>query len=288
MQLSTLKTFVMLADQKSFSKTAKLLYVSQPALTQQIQKLEQELGFSLIDRRQHRVFTLTPAGEHFYTFARKTLVTYENVMKDCRVLAGLSRPHIVIGIDRADTILLKTSTVARYTQENPDIDLEISYGMQADLMNRLLMENCDAVFLPERNEIPEDTIYYPVVEDGIGCVMTRNNPLAKKKVLKLKDLENQLIRLPSGNDSKVCRQLQEILQYRFTSVRLHPYTTISFASREHDNEIYITSLHNRILFHEMVCIPLESSLHVSYGYIVRKDCPDAVRSFIRMNQEAAD
>ena len=65
--LKQLKYFQSVVQKNSFSEAAEENYVSQSAISQQIQALERELGFRLLDRK-NRGFVLTPAGEHFYLF----------------------------------------------------------------------------------------------------------------------------------------------------------------------------------------------------------------------------
>ena len=68
MNTSQLKNFISVAQTLNYSETAKSAYISQPALTKQINKLESELGVKLFDRSKHGV-SLTYAGEEFYKYA---------------------------------------------------------------------------------------------------------------------------------------------------------------------------------------------------------------------------
>ena len=75
--------FVTVAKYLNFSRTAEVLYVSQPALSKQIQKLETELGFPLFVRSTHDV-RLTPAGETMFRYFDSVLTSYEQVLKKAR------------------------------------------------------------------------------------------------------------------------------------------------------------------------------------------------------------
>src|SRR5688500_13056900 len=76
MERNQLRAFLKVAELRSFTQAAEVLYLSQPAVTQQIQSLEREVGERLFERRARRV-TLTPAGEAFYPFVRRALALLE-------------------------------------------------------------------------------------------------------------------------------------------------------------------------------------------------------------------
>jgi len=67
METNQLRAFLKVVELRSFTKAAEALYFSQPAVTQQIQALEREVGERLFERQGRRV-TLTPAGEAFYPY----------------------------------------------------------------------------------------------------------------------------------------------------------------------------------------------------------------------------
>ena len=73
--------FIAVVEQGSFSKAAKKFYLSQSAISQQITKLENDLGFSLFDRRTYYP-TLTEEGKRYYDLAKKLLSDYKNEYND--------------------------------------------------------------------------------------------------------------------------------------------------------------------------------------------------------------
>lgn len=76
MLLRQMKIFLMVADTKSFSEAADKCYMSQPAISHQIKMLEQDLGTTLFERKNSRIF-LTVAGEEFYEPCKRIVVQAE-------------------------------------------------------------------------------------------------------------------------------------------------------------------------------------------------------------------
>ena len=85
MELRQLNYFIAISDAKSFTRAAEKLYVSQPALTGQINALENELGMKLFDRTNKSV-QLTPAGEVFYKHATQVLSEVENTLSHVQTI----------------------------------------------------------------------------------------------------------------------------------------------------------------------------------------------------------
>ena len=87
--------FIAVVEQGSFSKAAKKFYLSQSAISQQITKLENDLGFSLFDRRTYYP-TLTEEGKRYYDLAKKLLSDYKNEYNDIK--ENLQKDVLTIGI----------------------------------------------------------------------------------------------------------------------------------------------------------------------------------------------
>jgi DNA-binding transcriptional LysR family regulator len=86
MDIRRLRSFVMVAETRHFGRAAERLHVAQPAITQQIQQLEKDLGVKLLERGPRKV-SLTPVGEQFIVEARKALAQIERAA----LVAGQAR-----------------------------------------------------------------------------------------------------------------------------------------------------------------------------------------------------
>lgn len=76
-----MKYFIAVVDRGSFTEAAEQCYISQSAVSQQIRALEKELGVELL-HRENRRFTLTPAGEYFYSQSKGILKEVEDIRRE--------------------------------------------------------------------------------------------------------------------------------------------------------------------------------------------------------------
>lgn len=91
-----IRYFQSVVRNNSFSEAAEECHISQSAISQQIQALERELGFYLLERK-NRKFTLTPAGEYFYKKSLVLVADYERICREAGRLAKDNESTLVIG-----------------------------------------------------------------------------------------------------------------------------------------------------------------------------------------------
>ena len=121
--LKQLEYFVAVAENLNFRRAADKLFVSQPSLSQQIKKLEYEVGVQLVERDHHHV-ALTDAGEDFLEDAQNVLALVTRAVKRARQTGGADHEQITIGLPGAlagDLVPL----VERFRRQNPTIVFEI-------------------------------------------------------------------------------------------------------------------------------------------------------------------
>lgn len=87
LDLSLLRAFLSLADELNFTRAARQLFISQPSLSNQIRRLEQQVGVSLFERTSRRV-ELTPAGAAFHPGAIQILRSVDHAVTQVRNAAG--------------------------------------------------------------------------------------------------------------------------------------------------------------------------------------------------------
>lgn len=93
MELRHLRYFVTVASELHFARAAERLFISQPALSQQVRSLERELGFKLLERNSRGV-QLTPEGEAFLTEAKLVVRDADHALTMARALAEGATGHL--------------------------------------------------------------------------------------------------------------------------------------------------------------------------------------------------
>jgi DNA-binding transcriptional LysR family regulator len=193
MELRQLKYFVGVADELHFGRAAEKLYVSQPALSQQIHLLEDEIGielFSRIKRTQQRRVELTEAGSVFLIEAKNILLMAEKAIETARRI-GLQQKVIKLGVYR---MMLRTrilDVVKIFSENFPDIELKlVELPTFLAVQDGLFDESIDIgiTLLPlkyaQLTETPFKTGYLKVM-------LSENHLLAKEENLRLEQLKNE-------------------------------------------------------------------------------------------------
>ena len=124
MNLDHLKTFQEVVKLGSFSEVAKKLAISQPAVSFQIQKLEQELGIRLIDRTQ-RAITLTAAGRRLLRFAESIEEAREKLRHDLDQMREEVSGDLIIAASTIPGEFLLPSLLAKFKQRHPAVRVQV-------------------------------------------------------------------------------------------------------------------------------------------------------------------
>jgi DNA-binding transcriptional LysR family regulator len=123
-EVRLLRAFVAVADELHFGRAAASLFITQPALSQQIRKLERDLGLTLFDRDRRRV-ELSAAGASLLDQARAAIAAADAVAVTARQLRRATRQHLVVGfhVRWPDDLLARAARAFR--REHPDVELEL-------------------------------------------------------------------------------------------------------------------------------------------------------------------
>jgi DNA-binding transcriptional LysR family regulator len=189
MELRHLRYFVAVAEELHFGRAARRLGIAQPPLSQQIRKLEEELGAPLFVRASRRV-QLTDIGRTFLDEARATLAASERAMRVAkRAIAGdLGRLHFGY-VASAVMHAPFTTLMRRFRESHPDVDLVLDAMPTAQQVNALRERRIDAAFLrPPIEGDATDLTVLPMVREGFVAVLPAGHRLATRKTLDLGDL----------------------------------------------------------------------------------------------------
>ena len=191
MRIEYMREFVAIHDEGNFSRAARSLFMTQPALSRHMQELERELGVRLIDRDRHSV-SLTEAGERAYKGFRQILRSYDRLSEDIAgYKAGLTG-NLRIGMLYYTIRQDFGDAMERFSAEYPGVRLRrFSYQPQ-EVFQALAEERIDVGVLPRANHPNADWLcYQDVATDGLAALVSVGHPLASRDELTLDDLADE-------------------------------------------------------------------------------------------------
>jgi LysR family transcriptional regulator, hydrogen peroxide-inducible genes activator len=198
MEMHQLLYFVAVARTGNFSRAAEQCHVSQPSLSQQIQKLEDELGERLFDRMK-RGAKLTSHGEAFLPRAVHILEEVDAAKREAVDAKHLLRGAITVGVLPTIAPYVLPGEMARFIQKYPGVEIIVQEDTTAQLVKQTLTYEIDFALAshPIRNERLE--IKELVVEELL-VALPPGHPLTRKRILNPADLERErLIVMKEGH-----------------------------------------------------------------------------------------
>ena len=180
--------FMAVVEEGSFSKAAKKYYLSQSAISQQITKLEKDLGFSLFNRKTYCP-TLTKEGKRYYDLAKRLIDDYNNEYEDIK--ENLQKDVLTIGIT-GPFEKQHIPFIVRSFKENHDVSIDIKAFNLLTCMEKLNEREIDLGFgLTNNFKKYPDLIYQTIHHSHICVVTSLEHPLSHKEYLTIEDIKNE-------------------------------------------------------------------------------------------------
>ncbi|NDL57071.1 LysR family transcriptional regulator [Phytoactinopolyspora mesophila] len=198
MELRQLRYFVTVAEHLHFGRAAQQLHIVQPAVSQQVRRLERELGVTLFDRSPRQV-RLTRAGERLLPEAHAVLAAAD---RTAAVAAGLTAAQQ--GTLRIGTSPGLSSRLAGgldvLANQCPDIDVQLDSRPVGQQLESVRNGDLDVAFLRGMpGKLAEDSTInaVPLLEEPVRIALTATHQLATRRRLRLQELAELPLRLPS-------------------------------------------------------------------------------------------
>jgi len=174
-----LRVFCTVAETKSFSKTSRIIHLTQPAVSLQIQALEELYETKLFDRTSSTV-TLTPAGEILYKYAKHILALYASAEKEIGDITGLVKGSISLGASTTIGNYLLPKVITDFRKTRPKIKIHLQIGNTKRVIELLSAGDIDIGFVEGEVSKPKITTER-LIEDELALIVPPQHPLAKKK-----------------------------------------------------------------------------------------------------------
>ena len=187
MEFRVLRYFLAVAREGSVTGAANFLHLTQPTLSRQIRDLEEHLGTKLFVRRSHNV-VLTAEGMRFRQRAEEIIDMVEKTESEFTLPEGTVSGEIHIGGGETRAMRLITGILHTIRRDYPDIRFQLHSGNAEDVTERVDKGLLDFGILIQPVDIGKyDYVDIPAA-DVWGVLMRKDNPLAKKKTIRKKDL----------------------------------------------------------------------------------------------------
>jgi len=258
--LELYRVFYVVAKNKHMTKASEELHISQPAISQSIKKLEDQLGGTLF-LRSNKGMELTEEGKMFYEYVKGALELINNAEHEFTSFKDLSKGEIKIGCSTTLTKLILIDVLKDFHKTYPDINIQITNDLTSNLINSLKLGKLDFVIFNESNiketnlnlekikELKQGFIYNPdYYKDNINTFENINKyPLILQK--SESNSRKLLDSIALNNNVKLISKMEVVSQEliaEFTNIGLGiGFAIIDLAKRNYPN-LKELNINNRI------------------------------------------
>lgn len=201
MILRQMRYFISVVENNSFTEAAAQEFVSQSAISQQIQSLEDELGAELLIR-QHKKFRLTSAGEYFYRESRQLVSQIDRMMTETRRIGNDDEAHLVIGYLQVYGGQVLHQVIAQFSEIYPEVTIDLINGTHEELYQELIQKSVNLVLSDQRRAFSPDYVNFELIQPTTSVEISSRHPLSKETILDVKDLVDTPCILITSKDQR--------------------------------------------------------------------------------------
>ena len=184
-----MRYFVAVADEGNFSRAAAKVRVAQPSLSQQIRKLEAEVGQPLFDRLPRSV-VLTEAGRCLIDYARQILASIVDARRCVDELKGEVAGELAVGAIPTIAPYVLPGLVRKFQEHYPEVTLEIVEDVTEGITRRVAAGELDVALASTCQQTPT-LRRQSLGTEPLLALVPEGHPLAKKNLVELDDLKSQ-------------------------------------------------------------------------------------------------
>ena len=231
----SLKVFVTVIEQNSFSRAAEELFLSQPSVSLHVRNLENEFGAKLL-HRSSRQLSLTPAGEALFRHAREILKHYDQAKSEINELHHVVSGALKIGASFTIGEYILPRFLAEVSVNYPNVDISVTIANTEEIA-QLLHQNHLDIGIVEGSVTLSDIKTEPFMQDNMLLVVPNGHPLSELSKVSARDLQDQVwILRESGSGT---RSFSDDL---LKSLELRVKRSFVFSSNEGVKEAVINGL----------------------------------------------
>jgi DNA-binding transcriptional LysR family regulator len=190
MNVSQIRTFVAVVDRGSFSEAARILGISQPAVTMQIQTLEADIGATLFDRGYRKV-TLTEAGQALLPHARRVLAEIDDARRSIEEVSSTVTGRLVVAASTTPGQYLLPRLLGGFLREYPEVGVTLRVYDSAEVITHVEAGEADLGMTGA--EVHGARVTYEELGcDELALICPPGHPLAEHPPVSFGDLTSEL------------------------------------------------------------------------------------------------
>ncbi len=191
MELRQLRYLVALAEEGSFTRAAANEHIAQPAVSQQIRRLEDELGLALVERSTRRV-TLTDAGELLVIRARRVMAELDAAEIELQALRGMHSGHVTLGAMHTMGPIDLSLALALFSRRHPDVQFTVREQSSEEMAEMLRVDELDLAFLSVTERVESHGLgLEQLVSEELVVLLPREHRLARRRQVRMGELASE-------------------------------------------------------------------------------------------------
>jgi DNA-binding transcriptional LysR family regulator len=191
MDLRQLRYLVALAEEQHFTRAAEREHVAQPALSQQIKRLEDEVGVTLVERTTRQV-TITHAGLLLVARARRILGEIDAATAELEALKGMESGHVTVGTMHTMGPVDVSIPLAIFHERHPGIELTVREQASEELAEMLRDDTLDLAFLSVTERVESHGLgLHQLVSEELVAVLPTDHRFARRRKLRMAELRGE-------------------------------------------------------------------------------------------------
>ncbi len=216
--LRTLEALRSVAESGSYAAAARLLNVTQPGISQQVRKLEEDYGVALFFREKGKLHP-TPLCDRLCDAAERVISEYETLEQMLLRHGSLTKGELSVGLGNA---MPGMSVIAAFNKAYPQVSLQVTTGSHDKIMRQVINHTVDVGILPE---VPKDGRFrrHALLTNNVVAIVPLSHPLASAEAVTCEDLlRHRLIFRTTGSST------QKVLDryFRRHDVSPEPFLTL--------------------------------------------------------------
>ncbi len=191
MDLRQLRYLVALSEERNFTRAAAREHIAQPALSQQIRRLEDELGLPLVERTTRQV-TITHAGRLLVARARRILAEVHAAEAELLGVRGLEAGHVTVGTMHTMGPVDVSLALAIFHERHPAIELTVREASSEELAEMLREDELDLAFLSVTERVESHELgLHQLVSEELVVLLPSGHRLAGRRRLRMAELQSE-------------------------------------------------------------------------------------------------